>query len=327
MSDLVSLSKTRPDVQPTDMMSEAGRKVLAFHFGRMLKEIPEVLHGRNPDAIHDMRVATRRMRSALRLFKPFYRRDAIRSFRDELRQIATALGAVRDLDVFRLKTEAYAASLSTRKRSAVRAYLRTLNQQEEAARAALLQLLNSHEFKTFVIAYAEFVQTPGQEARHIPQYDEEGCPVQRTVRDLAPALIYSQHGRLRAYEAILDSADLDTLHRLRIEAKRLRYMLETFSAVLGDEVKVAIEAAKALQDHLGELQDARVANTMLSGYLTEADGVVQTARRDGHYRVVREYMAVRRAEETRLQAAVGSTWGSFNDAEVRRALAISISVL
>ncbi len=110
------------------------------------------------------------------------------------------------------------------------------------------------------------------------------------------------------------------LHALRIDAKRLRYMLEAFEEALGTEAKRVIDAAKALQDHLGDLQDARVAITMMQAFVEGTDETQSTAG-------VLKYMAVRENEKQQLLSAVGQTWQAFAQPDVRRALALAVSSL
>lgn len=77
-AEVVLFSKLKdPGVLPDDPMSEAGRKVLRFHFGRMLEHEPGTRLGDDIEELHDMRVATRRMRSAFRVFTSYFDRDAL----------------------------------------------------------------------------------------------------------------------------------------------------------------------------------------------------------------------------------------------------------
>ena len=77
---------------------------------------------------------------------------------------------------------------------------------------------------------------------------------------------------------------------LRIEAKRLRYTLEAFEEVLGTEPPKVIDAVKAIQDHFGDLQDARVANAMMNDFIQEVDEHQSRA-------AVLQYMSVREEEK------------------------------
>ena len=140
------------------------------------------------------------------------------------------------------------------------------------------------------------------------------------VRHVAPGLIYQQYGIVRAYETILETISLDALHELRIQCKRLRYMLESFEDAMGGDAKTVIDSAKGLQDHLGDLQDARVANQIMHEYTLQVDERQPTS-------AVLQYMAVRETEMQTLLADLKHAWKTFSRAEVRRSLALAVSKL
>src|SRR5229473_6320504 len=143
--------------------------------------------------------------------------------------------------------------------------------------------------------------TPGQDAAPVE------APDPYLVRHVAPSLIYRRYETVRAYEPILDRASLDTLHTLRIDAKRLRYTLEAFEEVLGSEAKEVIEMVKAVQDHLGDLQDARVAAGLIHDFIQQADESANSQRMNA----VLQYLTDREGEKQRLLASVRETWDSF----------------
>src|SRR5579862_2687576 len=70
----------RPGMVAEDTMADAGRKVLAHYFAKMLSKEDGARKGDDTEAVHDMRVATRRMRSALKLFGPYYPRRTLKPF-------------------------------------------------------------------------------------------------------------------------------------------------------------------------------------------------------------------------------------------------------
>jgi CHAD domain-containing protein len=307
----------KPGVSPDDPMSEAGRKVLAYYFARMRAEEAKVRAENANDPIHDMRVATRRLRSVLTLFSPFYHKHAIKPFRKTLPKVADALGAVRDMDVFRHKTKEYAETLPEAAREGLQPLLDDTQRRIDAAYQALIDILDGHSYQHFLTAFADFVTTPEKGARALADDDQ---PVPYRVRHVIPPLIYEKYAAVRAYETVLADAPLDTLHALRIEAKRLRYALESFEEVLGPEAKQVINAAKALQDHLGELQDARVAGLHMMAFIQGADENAATA-------AILQYMAAREAGKQDLINGVPQAWTAFMQPDVRRALALSVSVL
>lgn len=292
-------------------MSEAGRKVLAYHFVRLLDKEAHVREAAEVEAIHEMRVATRRLRSALRIFAPFYRPQTIKPFRKALRTLADMLGAARDLDVFREHAEAYAAPYKTRQRD-LRGLSTILQMQAEAARKPLRELLISAPHRTFIDSFGQFLLTADYDV--LPTNPD----VPHRVRDVASSLIYACYGHIRAYESALIDLDLTRLHSLRIEVKRLRYLLEAFSEVLGEEVKTVIEACKHMQDFLGEVQDARVAVAMLDDHLKNGTANKQAIAR------YRDQCAKNQAN--RLKEVRGA-WQAFTAPEIRQALALAVARL
>jgi hypothetical protein len=99
--------KKRPDILPADSMTEAAVKTLRFHLERMLEHEAGTRLGEDPEELHDMRVSTRRMRMALRVFADYLDPAVLRPVLKGLRRTGRTLGAVRDLDVFYEKTRAY----------------------------------------------------------------------------------------------------------------------------------------------------------------------------------------------------------------------------
>ncbi len=312
-------------IQPDDPMSEAGRKILHFLFERMLQHEPGSRQGEDIEAVHDMRVATRRMRSAFALFEPFYRPKVIAPLVRDLRRTARALGAVRDLDVFLEKLDHYRQGLPPEAASSLAPLIETVAEDRAAARARLIAHLDSRAFAAFVDDYEIFLTTPGLGARKI----KSPGPVAYQVRHIAPRLVYTRYEAVRAYETILDSAALETLHALRIECKRLRYTLEFFSEVMGQPVNNVINELKKLQDHLGDLNDAEVAGNFLRKFVNDYDKAqadLPISARSSIEQVV-QYMAFQFAEKHRLTTTFSEAWQRFNQEGLRRDLGLAVAAL
>jgi len=156
-----------------------------------------------------------------------------------------------------------------------------------------------------------------------------GRPAPVRVREVAPVLIYERLAAVRAYGPALPTASFEQLHRLRIEFKRLRYAVEFFREVLGDEAREVIADLKQLQDHLGSLNDANVACQVLSEFLEgqeEKPVRRQTVRRNKREPVA-AYLALQHAERQQLLVSFPEAWAYFERPEFRRNLALAISVL
>jgi triphosphatase len=289
--------------------------VLAFHFKKLTEHETGVRAGADRDAIHDMRVASRRLRSMLHLFTPFYRKRAIKPYAKSLRQIAKQLGTVRDLDVLQIKAEQYLADRPDAAPDSLNGLLDSWQAQTKDARQTLIKLLDSNAYKRFATDFAGFVTTTGKGSASVC---DEPQPI--LVRQVAPQLVYEHLATVRAYETVLDGASLDTLHSLRIQVKRLHYALEAFTEVMAPEAQTALDATKTLQDYLGNLQDARIAGTVLQEYLDNASENEPTD-------AILRYMAARADEKRELLAGVSEAWATFSSPSTRRALALGIAVL
>ncbi|HVO44356.1 MAG TPA: CHAD domain-containing protein [Aggregatilineales bacterium] len=299
-----------------DPMSEAGRKALMFYFVRLLKYEPTVGEPGHEDDVHDMRVASRRLRSVLQLFGEFYQDRTVRPFRRTLRRVATALGQVRDLEVLKLNADTY---LKANPGQDLAPLVHDWETQLEQARADLNGVLRSRRYRDFVADFTEFVTTTGAGATVLPTARGD-LPVPYQIRHVVPRLIYEHYTAVRAYETILPEAPLDTLHALRIESKRLRYALETFEEVMGSRTTAVITQVKLLQDHLGTLQDARVASGLIHDFVMRAN--------EGQSLVgVRDYLSYREREKQTLREGVMPIWKSFTRPMIRRALGAAVAEL
>jgi CHAD domain-containing protein len=314
-----------PGLEPSDTLAEAGRKTLLYHFAEMLKHEEGTRLGEDIEELHDMRVATRRMRAAFDLFEQAFEPKVIRRHLRGLKATGRALGTVRDMDVFIEKANHYMEDLSVEQRSGLEILVEAWQKQREVAREAMLAHLDSSEYADFKRKFNLFVQTPGKGARVL----SSELPVAPLARDIAPVLIYSRFAAVRAFDQLLGSATLEQLHALRIEFKKLRYAVEFFREILGKEAKNVINVLKGMQDHLGDLNDAQVATQLLSDFLAHMEfshlDQPLSERRSPEPVVV--YLATKHAERHRLMRTFPAAWKQFNQPGFRQELAMAIAAL
>ena len=318
-------SQAGPGVQADEPLAEAGRKVWRYQLAHMLLHEPGTLLGEDIEELHDMRVATRRMRAAFDVFSQAFLPRALKKHLKGLRRTGRRLGQVRDLDVFIDKARRYQETLPAEQRLALEPLLNTWADSREAARQELVAYLQSSRYQAFKEKFYEFVSTPGAGA--LPSPAEMPGPY--LVRDAAPALIYARLAGVRAFDAILPQATLEQFHALRIEFKKLRYTLEYFREVLGEDVKAVINEIKKLQDHLGDLNDANVASGILRDFLAQWD-VLQAqkpvAERHNPEPVL-AYLSYQYTERQRLMLTFQDAWAHFNRPRLRAKLAKAVAVL
>lgn len=247
-----------------DTMAEAARKTLRRHWKRARDAEPRARDGGDVEGVHDLRVAVRRLRVAFRVFRDYVGREATRPLRRRLGRTARLLGAVRDLDVFYSKTQQYLETVPSGRRTELDAFLAVWEAQHTAARAELVAWLDSRKFARFNAKFGARLQKHETEAgRSADTRDGD------RVRDIVPIMLLSELARVRAHDELVARPDppLRELHGLRIACKRLRYTLEFFVRVLGAPAERLLGELTAVQDHLGNLQDAVVACGILRDFL------------------------------------------------------------
>jgi CHAD domain-containing protein len=250
--------------------------------------------------------------------------------------VASALGAVRDLDVQIEALDAWAASAEATEAtrpagtdpapgaapaiggagaSPLRPFRTELAGRRDEARRDLLDLLDSRRYQDFVNDYLEFTETPGAAERVVPP----GSPV--LVRHTAGSRVWAAYEHLRAHETLLGWADIPALHAVRIDAKRLRYTLESFQEILPRATGDLIGRVTALQDHLGALNDADIAAHLAREHLMSSGPRLTVASRTA----VARYLADREAQVAALRRGIPAQWRPIVAPATRRGLAMVIA--
>jgi CHAD domain-containing protein len=221
-------------------IGETAYAVLRGQFAMIQRHEPGTRLGADPEDLHDMRVATRRLRAALSLCRPWLAPQA-EYLRVEFGWVARVLGSVRDLDV-----QIGAIELEP-ERAALSPLLDLLRAQRNEARERMLVALDSRAFALLL----------GDLTSMLADAPPDGSPTTATT---APKLIKRRYRRFRALaDALTAESPPGDYHALRLRGKRLRYALEFFTSPYGAEAERAVRALQQLQDVLGAHQDAEVA--------------------------------------------------------------------
>jgi CHAD domain-containing protein len=317
--------RKKPGIKPDDPMAEAGRKILNFHFARMLNHEEGTRLGEDIEELHDMRVATRRMRAAFEVFGEFFKPKAVKQHLKGLRATGRALGRVRDLDVFMEKASHYLETLHEEGHTGLEPLVNAWQMERTTEREKMLTYLEGEGYQNFIEEFNIFVSTTGNGARPV----STSSPTPHLLHHVAPMLIYTRLAAVRAYETIMENAAIEQLHALRIEFKKLRYAVEFFHEVLGEQAKQVIDDIKKIQDHLGDLNDADVATHTLREFIEtweERQINLPLHQRQNPEPVV-AYLASKHAERHRLMVTFPKVWAYFNRSEFLENLAQAISVL
>lgn len=246
--------------------------------------------GEDPEAVHQARVACRRIRSSLRTFASVLEPDWTARLRDELRWLADRLGEVRDADVLLARLEGGLATLPEADKAPGRRLLAGLAGERDEARARLIEAMGEERYTRLLDELVAAAVAPAVLA-----------DAARPAAEVLPPLAAAAWSKLRkAVRRAGDEPSDEALHQIRIRAKRLRYAVEAVAPVAGKPAGRLARAAAHLQDVLGEQHDAVVAEA----WLRQAAGA---GRRDQAL-VAGELVAAQRASAARDRSRWPKAW-------------------
>lgn len=247
---------------PGGLAVDAIRSVLALHVRHLL--MSDVAVRRDlPDSVHQMRVSARRIRSALATFAPLLDAETAATLREELKWLASELGAVRDTEVMIERLDAHAEALhdpqdSERARTILDV---VLNQRLASARSSAIAALRSDRHQLLVDDLMTLAIDP-------PVTDEAFGE----CGDVLLPLVDRTWGRL---VKSINGLELDgpsvTWHEARIKAKRARYAAESVANIFGSRMVTLAEGLALVTDLLGDHQDAHVAQSIIREVAGHAD--------------------------------------------------------
>jgi CHAD domain-containing protein len=279
-------------------VGEIVKAAFARSVHRFIVHMPGVQLGENPEALHQARVATRRLRSDLRTFSPLMDEQWVSGLRDELRWMGSSLGPVRDVDVLTLRLSTTAEQLPEAGGYPLHVIMRMLAAQRKARRKALLETIAQDRYLDLLDRMVEAANAP-----RLLSAPKSAAP--EVLRELVrgPYELLTQ----TIMELPEAPADAD-LHRIRIRAKRVRYATEAIASMVGKKAVRFAAAASVLQDTLGELQDAAVAHDWLDQTARDHPAVAFTAGQLAGFELVRADAA---------RTGWGKPWGRLSSEKLR----------
>lgn len=260
-------SKFRLELQPEVPAAHAQRKILRHLIDTMRRNEQGITADLDTEFLHDYRVSIRRIRSALGQIKGVFPRDAADGFRQAFRELGQATNTLRDLDVYLLKREAYRAQLPEHLASGLDSMFRDLARRRKQEHAAVVKTLNTAEYRKVVRHWERFLEKEQEPAAG-------GAPRAATpILELAREYISKRYRSvLRAGGTITDASPDEDLHRLRINCKKLRYLLEFFASLFpARDIERLIGQLKKLQDNLGDFNDLFMQQQYLREFLEGLD--------------------------------------------------------
>ena len=243
-----------------DRLVDVAWKVVARQFTRLEWNEPGARLGADPEYVHDMRVASRRLRMALEVFATAIPQETRERFPEDLREVGRALGRVRDLDVGLELVAGMMEEAGEEEREALEVFADDLSIRRARRRAELVEALDSERYREFAAAARAWIEAGPPSPGSVPAGGGPAFYAGARLVDEA------EHAAVAAYrEADRDMAP-EAVHALRLAAKRLRYALEFLAPVIGGGAKEQAKRIVRLQDFLGQHQDAITLLTRLRKY-------------------------------------------------------------
>jgi CHAD domain-containing protein len=241
---------------------EAAAAILLKLIGSMSQNVEGLLNDTDVEFLHDFRVASRRIRAAVAQVKGvFPEPDALKLKRD-FASIGRLTNRLRDLDVLLLARAEYEESVPEELRPGLASFFQELEAKRAMEFAKLAQALSAPGFGKTLRRWHDYLE----KSASLPKCPNSAVPVE----DLAGRFILKRLKRvLKSAEALDEKSPDAEMHALRIECKKLRYLLEFFGPLYeGAGVEKVVGRLKRLQDFLGGLNDLSVQQSFLSGSLS-----------------------------------------------------------
>ena len=275
--------------EPPERDAHAGahlRYILGRQLNTLLSRDPGVRLGGDSEDLHQMRVATRRMRSILRVARPLLKPGWEEGLRDKLGWLGRQLGEARDLDVQIAYFKGQSDTVKPRERAALERFIEFLQNQRSKVQEQLISHLRRRRYVKLINQLIPAVREPAMVSN-----------VDITLPDLARKAFRKVR---KAVKELGDSASNAKWHCVRIRTKRARYAAELSESCSGRAATRFIEKIKLIQDQLGDIQDAVIAEDHLRRFTS------QTSR---HSALLAGQMLERQRQRRRqAKQAFYSTW-------------------
>jgi CHAD domain-containing protein len=264
---------------------------------------PHAWESIHPEGVHQMRVATRRARAALRAFGDVLPPKAAKRLTRDIRWLTSSLGPLRDLDVQIAHIDAERERLDARDASAQALYRKHLEKKRRRAHRRLVEALASDEYRKLIADFERLLEASA--SYHGPNR-------LMTIREAAHTQMKPQLDRLLARGRNARKRPASRrLHRLRIALKRLRYQLEYLEGSYGKPMGNLTRAMEDVQDSLGNHQDAMVAVAQLERFRRKG------GLKSGSRKSVKRLIAAEQENAARYRKRFRKDWRKFEEAAAK----------
>lgn len=256
-------SKIKVTLKPDIPAAEAVRQIMENLVATMHINLPGVRQDIDSEFLHDFRVSVRRARSLLGQMKGVLDAETTTRLQVQLKAMGAITGNVRDLDVYLLKKTEYSDLVPDFLKPGILQLFRTLQRKRRYAQNRMIKEMAIKDFEDALNDLDSFVRSD-------PKNDAAGPIGSHPTVEVAKAAIYKRYRRVvKKGRRIAEDTPDAKLHELRIDCKKLRYLLEFFSSLFpADQMKTLIKQLKQLQENLGDFNDLSVQQDFLIQHLS-----------------------------------------------------------
>ncbi|MFV1922843.1 MAG: CHAD domain-containing protein [Methylotenera sp.] len=219
-----------------------------------------VLHGHDIEGVHQMRIAIRRLRAALKIFNQTLHRENTEAIIRELAWISNTLGNARDLDVFITQTlPPIMAQMPNQ--SSLTLLAKKAKQAKKVAYVNVREAISSQRYQHLLLTLGCWLENQDNQNNKIRKL---------TIGEIAQPMLTKRYDQLKKSGKRLKQDSTEQRHRTRITAKKLRYLAEFFASLYSvKKTGPFIKGLCQLQDQLGIMNDINVTSSLLEELLGE----------------------------------------------------------
>lgn len=256
-------------LSPETTVEGALSDILAHCMDHLIDNERCTLISDHPEGVHQMRVAMRRMRSALRIFRSVLPPDQYLRVTDEVKWLTKSLADTRDLDVF-MDEIVGPVEAAFEDEPAFAVLREKLIADRASARAEARQAVGGERYTRFILETGAWMARRGWRDQPV---SEASAFLFRPITDLSDALINKRFKKVRKEGRRFHEMTVEEKHQLRIDVKRLRYAIDFFSSLYPPKkVRNFIVRLQKLQDGLGYMNDLAVAGALIEQISQSAEG-------------------------------------------------------
>ena len=239
----------------------ASKVILKFLLNIIKKNQEGVIADIDTEFLHDFRVAIRRTRSALSQIKGVLPKDVRDQFKGDFTILQKSSNHLRDLDVYLLNKAKYQQMLPEHLRPGLEPLFNQLQKERKAEHKDLVKVIRADSYTKLIESWDSYLNSVEDQ----PEIKISNKPVINLAQKFIRKVYFNV---IKLGSQINDDSPTAELHQLRIECKKLRYLLEFFSSLFPEEeITLLIKQLKKLQDNLGDFNDLSVQQKNLKKYL------------------------------------------------------------